>query len=73
MTNTIEPRVGSTLHNGATVLAALNTGTRCLVLADCSKPDRAEYATWAIGLDGHCHWGHYFSDLTKAAEDLVTR
>jgi hypothetical protein len=69
--NAFEARVGSKLTNGDR--ARLHTkanGAQC-VLAD--EGGAQPYVTWALDNDGKAFRGHYFCDLTEAAQDLVER
>lgn len=80
MTKTnIEPYVGSTLPNGALVLAVgQGPGGYPVVLA-VAQPGTpgAEYVTWEVneGTKGLvAYWGHYHQlDLATAVEDFTAR
>lgn len=41
----------------------------------CHLPDdkATPFATWRVGRNGHCYWGHYHTTLTEAAKDFNER
>ena len=66
-------RIGETLANGATIIAARETDEgRWIVLAltdpDCVEP----YVTWVLD-GGATFWGHYSDDITDATLDFKER
>jgi hypothetical protein len=69
---TFEPRVGSKLPNGATVLSVLTKADgRRYVLADDGGAQ--PFVTWAIDNKGDAFLGRCFSDIVAAAKDLTER
>jgi len=55
-----------TLKNGALVIERSGR----VVLAQWKG---SEFVTWNIDSDGNAYWGHYFKDITSAAEDFLIR
>jgi hypothetical protein len=70
-TKSFEPRVGSKLSNGATILAVYARGDRRFVLAD--NVGAQPFVTWAIDDEGDAFRGRFFTSLDEAAADLTER
>ena len=75
-----EPKVGSTLKNGATLLAIKPSPSRRLgeaegsvVLATWDNGSGTEYVTWFMDLQGHCGSGHYHHSLVLATKEYDAR
>jgi hypothetical protein len=69
---TFEPRVGTKLPNGATILSALTkTDGRRYVLADGGGAE--PYVTWQVDDRGDAFLGRSFTDIVAAAKDLTQR
>jgi hypothetical protein len=70
----LNPQVGSTLDNGAVVIASDTNGDYQYVLAVWAQASLGvEYVTWLIGVQGGTVLGHYFKDIFSAVEDYKER
>lgn len=56
--------------NGATVVAAYRANQDEYVIL-CRW--RGEWVTWRMNHDGDCYWGHYFTNMVHAVDDIFER
>ena len=69
----LNPSVGSTLGNGATVIAWGTHNKDLYVLTFWCKEYVTEYVTWLLDEQGDTILGHYFKDIFSAANDFKER
>ena len=69
----LNPSVGSTLGNGATVIAWGTHNKDLYVLTFWCKEYVTEYVTWLLDEQGNTILGHYFKDIFSAVKDFKER
>ena len=70
-------KIGMTLLNGATLIAAKDRHADEFVVLAMSPGSYEPYVTWVAGIDDDgdviTFWGHYFQDIAEAVRDFEGR